>query len=371
MSNLLNALPVVLLLACLAAGLSGSAAPAGDGSDAAALVFPAADWQRASPESQGLDPRKLEEAMAIVAEIAQDHADGTPSAGNTRTIVVRNGYLVWSGTDVDAMQPIYSCTKSFMSSVFGLLYDDGKCSPDTRAADILPALREQYPEATLGQFATLTSGYNVPWRTSPFEIRPPLHPPGAAFHYSASSHRLGHMLTRVAGESMRKLFDRRIAQPIGIDRAGWDWPTMVEIDGLPVCGGASGVSITARNLARFGLLFLAKGRWGDRRILSEKWVEISTSPRVAPDVPPYEKDGWYVHLPGRYGYNWWCNGVNSEGEWYWRNATPKTFAAQGNRNNYCFVIPEWHMVLVRMGQGKPIESRLYDRVFAKLQEALE
>ena len=324
------------VLAALAGAIWAGPAPAKATGD---MIFPGEDWVEATPASQGVDPLKLQEAMDVVAELAEDYRDGTEHAGNTQTIVIRNGRMIWKGSDVDNMHTVYSCGKSFMSSVFGLLCDDGKCSPDTRAADILPALEEHYPAVTLGQFANFTSGYNVPWRQSAFEIRPPLHTPGQAFHYSASANQLAHVLTRVAGEPLRDLFKRRIADPIGMRPEMWRWASAAEIDGLDVCGGAGHVSITARDFARFGHLFLNKGRWGDRRILSEEWVTMSTRPQSKPTVPPYEQNGWYVHLPGRYGYNWWTNGRDRSGELWWRNATPGTFAAQGNRNNYCFVIP--------------------------------
>ena len=308
-------------------------------------------------------------AMEIIREIAADYRDGTKSAGNTQAVVVRNGRVIWKGSDIDNLHSVYSCGKSFMSSVFGLLVDDKKCTPETKAADILPALKEHYGEVTLGQFASFTSGYDVPWRKSPFEIRPPIHAPGKGFHYSSSADQLANLLTRVAGEPLRDFFRRRIADPIGIPPDKWHWRDVGKIDGLVVCGGSGHVSITARQFARFGHLYLNKGRWGDKRILSAKWVEASTAPQVAPNVPPHDPKGWYVHLPGRYGWNWWTNGADAKGERLWRSATPGTFAAQGNRNNYCFVLPEWRMVFVRMGRGKAINSRLYDKVFAKLKEA--
>jgi CubicO group peptidase (beta-lactamase class C family) len=334
------------------------------------MIFPGKDWVEATPESQGVDSRKLAEAMAMLREIAADYRDGTKHAGNTQGVVIRNGRVIWKGSDIDNKHTVYSCGKSFMSSVFGLLVDDKKCTPETRAADILPTLKEHYGEVTLGQFASFTSGYNVPWRKSPFEILPPIHAPGKGFHYSSSADQLAHLLTRIADEPLRDLFKRRIADPIGMPPDTWSWRDVGKIDGRIVCGGSGHVAITARQFARFGHLYLNKGRWGAKQLLSKEWVEASTRPQAAPAVPPHDPKAWYTHLPGRYGFNWWTNGVNVKGDRWWPSATPKMFGAQGNRNNYCFVIPEWRMVLVRMGRGKAIDSRLYDKVFAKLNEAL-
>jgi len=353
-----------------AGGASAVDASAGGGAEAP-LVFPGKDWEKVSPESQGLSAARLNEAMKVVAEIAEDHKDGTKSAGNSQCVVVRNGYLVWAGRDIDNMHSVHSCGKSFLSATLGLLVDDDKCTLETRAAKSLPALGEKYPGVTLRHFASLTSGYRVPWRESAFEIRDPMHEPGQGFHYSASPNQLANIMTRIAGEPLRNLFKRRIADPIGIPEVDWYWRDLGKIDGRVVCGGAGHMSITARQFARFGLLLLAKGRWGDKQVLSEWWVDQSTGVQVAADVDSYDPKAWYIHLPGRYGYLFWVNGTNKRGERLWPSAPPNTFAAQGNRNNYCFVIPEWRMVFVRMGQGKAIDHALYDRVFAKLRAAFK
>ncbi|MFW6155470.1 MAG: serine hydrolase domain-containing protein [Planctomycetota bacterium] len=355
---------LLLLGGCGLVG-SGGAPPADE-----AMIFPGDDWVVATPESLGVDAARLERAMAIIAEIAADHPrHGTAHAGNTQVVVVRRGRVIWHGSDIDTLHRIYSCTKSLNSAVLGLLYDDGICTPDTKAATLLPALAEHYPTMTLGHMASLTSGYNIPWRESPFESRPPLHAPGEALHYNATTNLLNLLMTQAAGTDLKALFRDRIARPIGIPDDAWDWAAAHEVDGLTVYNGAGGMSMTARQLARFGHLFLNEGTWDGREILSREWVRLSTAVRVDPDVPPYKDDAWYTHLPGRYGLNWWVNGRDSDGNLYWPSLPEGSYAAQGNNNNYCFVIPAWEMVLVREGQGKPIDSTLYDRVFAELSAA--
>jgi len=76
-----------------------------------------------------------------------------------------------------------------------------------------------------------------------------------------------------------------------------------------------------------------------------------------------------AHLPGRYGYYWWTNGADSTGRRLWPAAPERTFAMQGHLNNYCFVIPPWRMVVVRLGMDAVIDSRLYDAFFAALRRA--
>jgi CubicO group peptidase (beta-lactamase class C family) len=331
------------------------------------LIFPDKEWIEATPASQGVDAAVLAEAMAVINELGQS---GASEVGNTQTLVIRNGYLIWKGTDIDTQHRVYSCTKSVLSSVLGLLYDDKKCGPDTKAGEILPAMAEHYPEITLGQMANFTSGYQVPFREDPLVIRPPLHPPGAAMHYSTSSDQLSHLLTRTAQQPLRDLFQKRIGDVIGINPGAWDWASVGKVDGMEIAGGSGSLSTNARQLARFGLLYLAEGQWKNQQVISKEWVKMSTRVQVPPTLPPHDPKAWYTLLPGRYGYNWWVNGADAKGELCWPDAPPGTFAAQGLKNNYCFVIPEWRMVLVSLDTGKGMDARLFNRVFEKLRLAL-
>ena len=93
-------------------------------------AFPERDWTEAAPESQGVEAAKLDEAMAVIDEISGDH-------GNSQSLAVRNGRLIWKGPDIDNLHPVWSCTKSFLSAALGLLVDDGKITPATPLGDIL------------------------------------------------------------------------------------------------------------------------------------------------------------------------------------------------------------------------------------------
>jgi len=339
------------------------------------IVFPAGQWQEASPESQGLDARRLQDAMDCVAAIACDQ-------GNRQSLVIRNGYLLWRGPDIDSKHTVWSCTKSFMSMTLGLLVDDGKCRLDDPAADYLPCLKEHYPTVTLRQFAAFTSGYagraEEPAEALAhlvFEPAPPLYAPGAFFHYSQSSDQLARILTRIAGEPLRDLFRRRIADPIGLDPDGWSWGDWGDIDGIPVCGGSGsyerGVAITARQMARVGWLIVNDGAWNGRQLLSRRYVREMTSPQVAAAVPPWDPNAWYVRLPGSYGLNTWINGITPDGRRMWPDAPAGVSAIQGNMNNFCFAVPEWRLVLVRMGTDGRITNDRYTEVFALLRSALK
>ena len=300
---------------------------------------------------------------------------------------MRHGRVIWHGDDIDKVHGVWSFTKVFTSTALGLLIDDGKCSLETKAADLLLAMRAAYPEVTLRHFTTMTSGYRAigdePQGTyahgpsvTPFTPNPePLFtPPGTRFAYwDSAMNQFANTLTRLAREPLRDLLKRRVTDPIGMNPAAWSWGDWKEVDGLVVNGGSGNKSgalkISAREAARFGLLFLNHGRWGDRQLLSARWIEEATRVQVPATLPhgfpPRAKEG-----PGEYGYNWWINGVKPDGARKWPAAPPRTFAALGHNNNACFVIPEWDMVIARLGLDGNAGDKVWNDFLAAIGAAV-
>lgn len=180
--------------------------------DPAEMIFPGETWEEATPESQGIDTEKLERAIArLESETGRD--------GARELVVIRNGRLIWKGDNIDHVHGIWSCTKSFTSTVLGLLIEDGKCTLDTRAASFLPALKSHYSDVTFRHFTTMTSGYRAigdeatggythgPSAT-PFTPDPkPLFEPGSAYAYwDSAMNEFANGLTRVAGEELDVFF---------------------------------------------------------------------------------------------------------------------------------------------------------------------
>ena len=344
----------------------------------AGMAFPGEAWEEATPESQGVDPARLREAVGHLAgHCGRD--------GVRQLVIVRNGRVIWKGDDVDHVHGVWSVTKSFTGTCLGLLVADGKCSPDTPAADHLPALRARYPSLTLRHFAAMTSGYRAagdepqggyvhgPSRT-PFEPGEPLFEPGRKYAYwDSAMNQFGRVLTRVAGEPLEELFRRRVAGPIGMDPAGWDWGDWGEVDGVVVNGGAGNhdkhVRVSARELARFGHLFLNRGNWAGRRVLEPEWVDAVTRVAVPADAPLAQPES-KIDGRGVYGLNWWVNGTGPGGARKWPAAPAGTFAAVGFNNNHCFVVPEWRMVVVRLGTDGNVGDDVWDGFFRRLSAGL-
>lgn len=344
------------------------------------MVFPGAQWEEARPEEQGVDGAKLAAAVEYLA--ANTGKDGT-----RQMVIVRNGYLIWKGDDIDAVHGVWSMTKSFTSTALGLLIEDGKCTLETLAKDHAPELAASYPSVTLRHFATMTSGYRAvgdepdgsylhgPSKT-PFTpaAKPLFSPPGSQYAYwDSAMNEFAHILTDIAGEPLEALFKRRIADPIGMDKAKWRWGNFGKFNGRLVNGGSGNsnrhIFISAREMARFGHLFLNRGNWNGRQLIRRRWVEEATAVQ-APAELPWAQPASNIDGRGVYGYNWWVNGTKADGKRLWPSAPAGTFAALGFNNNKCIVVPEWNVVVVRLGLDGRVKDEVWDTFLAKLAAAV-
>jgi CubicO group peptidase (beta-lactamase class C family) len=325
-----------------------------------AMHFPGKDWSIVKPEEEGIDPAKLLAAVEYLKKNAGKD-------GVRELVLVRRGRIVWHGDNIDMVHGIWSCTKSFTSTVLGLLIDDKKCTLDTKAADIIPELKPLYPDVTLRHFTTMTSGYRAAGddkppgsylhgpSSTPFVPMEPLFKPGAKYAYwDSAMNEFGLVLAKIAGDPLEGVLKRRVMDPIGANPDKWKWGERKAPDGVKVnvnsgSGNAGGhVQISARELARFGHLFLNDGKWNGKPIVSKAWIEQATTVQVPAKLP----DGFpksTIAGSGCYGFNWWVNGTKPDGQRKWPGATDRTFAAMGHNNNLLIVVPESRMVIVRLG----------------------
>jgi CubicO group peptidase (beta-lactamase class C family)/murein DD-endopeptidase MepM/ murein hydrolase activator NlpD len=346
-------------------------------------AFPGEEWTEATPESQHVDATKLLEAVAYMdANFGPD--------GARELAIVRNGYLIHSGPDSDAYHNTWSCTKTFTSTVLGVLAADGACSLDDPAVKHLSELAEQYPayaQIRLRHLASMSSGYqgqivNVsaeqPWGEPLSYLTPTASLFEAGTRVQYHDHQvfvLARILNRLAGQSIQTVFRQGIADPIGMTR--WEWGLSGQVDGIDLNNAAGtpttpGIQTTARQMARLGHLYLNRGRWQGRQLLPVSFVNEATRNQV-PSI------GSSAFLHGRYGFYWWTNDVRPDGRRPWPSAPPGTYTSHGHSSNFCYVIPEWDMVVVRMGTSPiasgvrgiyEIEAR-WDHFFAMLAEAVE
>ena len=315
--------------------------------------------------------------------------------GISQTLIIKDGLVLYAGDDVRTVHNVYSVTKSFVSSALGLLIEEGKVTLDTRICSIDAQYCETYPHVTLKHLTTMTSGYNAAgenrwneasedWSKTPFEQAAPLFAPGSAYAYwDEAMIVLGAVLTKLAGESLFDYLDTRLMKPLGIENWKW-WHESSAINGLDMNYGSGGIELSAVSLAKYGALMLNGGSNPfyianeraphTRQILSEAWVRQATRNQISLQISTADTDRKSIDGVGYYGFNWWVNGQNREGQWQMPDAPKDMFYARGFNNNMLFVIPRWNMVVVRMGldDEKRIDKvSFYNAFFKRLTMAME
>jgi CubicO group peptidase (beta-lactamase class C family) len=159
--------------------------------------------------------------------------------------------------------------------------------------------------------------------------------PGEVWHYSTgTANILGRIVSEAAGETFAERFSfprRALFRPLGMRTA------VLEVDGRGNFVGGSLVFASARDYARFGLLYLRDGVWNGERILPESWVEQSLTP--TPQAPPELS----------YGFQIWLNSGVDPAVRRWPRLPADAFAMLGHQQQHVVMIPSHDLVVVRMG----------------------
>jgi CubicO group peptidase (beta-lactamase class C family) len=302
---------------------------------AAQTVFPGADWEVARPESQSMSAAGLEKVGQWLKE-----------NGSKTGLVVRHGRIVgeWYFDEAkqDSKYLVYSTSKSFASTAAGVAIGAGKLKLDSKVGDFFPdAMPESKREITVRQMLSMTSGAKndntILQREDLFQYvineLPMANPPGEKWDYNNSGLSiLGPVIHKATGQNIAELLDERVFTRIRIPRGDWTWDAR---GGMPL--PYSGLHITARSLARFGLLFLNRGMWRGEKIISSDWVAEAT--HASQD------------LNKRYGYLWWNNGGA------WPGAPADAYAALGRFDNDMLIVPSLDMIVIRQIGEDPQPDR--------------
>jgi CubicO group peptidase (beta-lactamase class C family) len=306
------------------------------------------DWKVSTPEAQGIDP-------ALVARFYCNAAELKTLYG---LLVVKNGYLIaeryFNEGSIDQVSGRQSATKSFTSALVGIALEQGFLSSvDQKMIEFFPEIAGQITDSrkdqiTIRDLLQMRAGYpdeeEMPtyldilffrndWRWLPhIEDFPLVSDPGVEFHYSnLSSHILGVIVARACGTDLKSLAQQYLFSPMNADVV--DWST----DSNGYNWGWGELYVTARDMAKFGLLYLDGGSYEGTRILPAWWVGDSLK-RYSENI---KRDGWLTSRYGSfrdigYGYQWWSATVGRHRFDY----------ACGHGGNYIILLHDLDMIIV-------------------------
>jgi CubicO group peptidase (beta-lactamase class C family) len=299
--------------------------------------FPGAQWVRSTPAEQGFGQAGIDQAVAYARE-----------RGSTAGMIVHHGVVMAQWGDVSRRSNLHSARKSFMSALIGIAVARGQMHLDDTLQklgidDDPPPLSPVEKQATVRMLLQARSGVYHPtvYETAGMiAAKPPRysHAPGTFWYYNNwDFNTVGAIYMRATGLDFFQALKTQIADPIGMQ----DYRPS---DGHYVAGPgtrypAYPFDLSARDLARFALLYLHGGRWRGRQIVPAEWVAEST--RSYSDT----------HTGG-YGYMWWTSVPASGRPGPGVKLLRPAFWADGHLGQYAVVVPSMDLVVVNRVDGR-------------------
>ena len=303
---------------------------------------------RVPPEQACMDSGKLWQI--------EQWLDSRDAWSSLRVVVLRGGQLVLEytrGVNRDDRLGLASAAKSVFSCMLGVAIEEGMIpSADIKVVDYYPEMMdvpegegpkpgryafEKDRDITFRQLISNTSGYMKPGEQ-----------PGQVFHYQTyGMNILTHAIAKVYGlydvadpegsPGLKQLVDQRLRLPLG---ATWSYYRgnfdLHERARIHIFGYYDGISASALDMARLGLLWRNWGRWEERQLVPEAWLREAT--RTARDIRSNcPRDQW------RYGYGFWTN----EHGLIWPSLPRDSFAASGAGRQLIWVCPSLDLVVTQ------------------------
>ena len=332
-------------------------------------------WEEKEPKEFKINSKKLESAIdfamdneysgsrdlriAILKGFAHEPyhklLGPTKKRGGPAGLILKNGYQIASWGDIKRVDMTFSVTKSYLSTVAGLAVDQNLISTKEKvSATVWDTTFDgsHNQQITWEHLLNQSSDWSgTLWGGHDWADRPPkegsiddwknrdFYTPGTRFEYNdVRVNLLAYSLLQVWRKPLPQVLKEHIMDPIGASTT-WRWfgydNSWTDLDGhhvQSVSGGGhsgGGIFINALDHARFGLLFLNKGAWNGKQLISQDWIEKATASSPA---------------QVNYGYMWWLNKKGTSR--FWEGVPENVFYAAGFGGNFIVIVPDEELVIV-------------------------
>lgn len=286
----------------------------------------------------------------------------------TALVVIHHGKIVseqyWLGNDENTRTISWSVGKSFISSLVGIAIAEGKIkSVDDQIVTYAPELiGTGYDGVTIKQALQMSSGlgWNEDYsdqnsdiarfgRTLAFggsmvefakTLKREKEPGTYNLYNSMDAQVLGFVLKNATGETPSDYLSQKIWSKIGADHDAY-W--VLDDSGNELAAG--GVNVTARDYAKFGLLYLNEGKWMGEQLVPADWVKASHTPDADYLMPGKHENKSESSFGMGYGYLWWIPG-----------AVDGPYSAIGIYNQFIYVDPAHDLVIVKTSANRTYAS---------------
>ena len=301
-----------------------------------------AGFVRTPPEAQGVASAAVLDFLNAIEQSGQEvHS----------FMLVKNGCVVaearWSPYGPNIPHTMFSLSKSFASTAVGMAVSEGYFTVEDTVLSFFPDaapehVNEHLVAMRVKHLLSMSTGHDVKtfpfmyeradgnWARGFFET-PVIHPPGTHFLYNTgATYMLSEIIQRTTGSKLLDFLRPRLFEPLGIKNPTWqESPHGVTLAGI-------GLSITTEDIARLGQLYLQKGVWQGKRLLSEAWIEEATSAQVSNGDDP--KSDWAQG----YGYQFW-------------RCQHGFYRGDGAFGQFCIVMEEHDVVLAMTSAAKDMQ----------------
>lgn len=332
-------------------------------------------WEEKEPKEFKINSKKLESAIdfamdneysgsrdlriAILKGFAQEPyhkiLGPTKKRGGPAGLILKNGYQIASWGDIKRVDMTFSVTKSYLSTVAGLAVDQNLISSKEKVSTTVWDTTfdgSHNQQITWEHLLNQSSDWSgTLWGGHDWADRPPkegsiddwknrdFYTPGTRFEYNdVRVNLLAYSLLQVWRKPLPQVLKEHIMDPIGASTT-WRWfgydNSWTDLDGhhvQSVSGGGhsgGGIFINTLDHARFGLLFLNKGAWNGKQLISQDWIEKATASSPA---------------QLNYGYMWWLNKKGTSR--FWEGVPENVFYAAGFGGNFIVIVPDEELVIV-------------------------
>ncbi|GAB3716462.1 hypothetical protein GCM10027592_57780 [Spirosoma flavus] len=321
---------------------------------------------RSTPEAQGVSSAEL---LRFVNEAE------TQKAGLHSFMVIRHGHVVaegwWNPYRPDISHDLYSLSKNVTSTAVGFAVQEGKLAIEDKVISFFPndlpaEVDENLAAMRVRDLLIMASGHatdtltpilntkNGSWAKT-FLSLPLKYPPGTHFTYNTgATYMLSAIVQKVTGQNLLTYLQSRLFKPLGITGVEWD------SDPQGISFGGAGLRLKTEDIAKFGLLYLQKGVWKGKRILSEKWIDEATSFKIANDETGTPTKKEEDDIKQGYGYQFWLSRPVAQG----------AYRAEGAFCQYSIVMPKQDAVVAINAEGISTK-RVMDLVWGILLPAMK
>ena len=317
---------------------------------------------RSIPEQQGVSSSGLSSFLDAVAKSKIEFHS---------VMVVRHGHVIaegwWAPYAPPLKHTLYSLSKSFTSTAVGLAVQEKRLNIEDAVVSFFPSEVPSDPPANLAgmkirHLLTMSTGHvkdtiqpmrhgQDTWAKT-FLSQPIEREPGTFFKYNTgATYMLSAILQKVTGETLMQYLRPRLFDPLGIE--GEDWET----DPQGINTGGYGLRVRTEDIAKFGQLYLQKGQWNGKQILSDQWIKEATSTQIASNssnpTRPKEEDDWAQG----YGFQFW-------------RCRPGGYRADGAFGQFSMVMPDYDAVIAITSESFSMQKSM-DLVWTHLLPTMD